>query len=315
MTTLLKNKLFMVDGIISILNRYAAIVSAFPALAAAAQKLLTLREQIQNVYIAHQKVLSGITVDKSNSKMLCQKLMVTIAKALLAYGHSVTNNNLIATAKLYVADAKHYGDEDLTAIARMMYNKAYEYATDLVDFGITEDTFNAFDAAIIDFTDKMPDPREARESKKMHTIQLDDLFSKTMNLLRNEIDPLVGVLGDDSIEFKTLYKNGRNVITFHRKRKKTSLVSGFGILYGNVTDENENPIEEATVSVQELNVSTTTDEDGSYYFESLACGNYTLKVSMPTYVDQVESKIEIKDNEETEMNFCLLPVLAVDSLV
>jgi hypothetical protein len=86
--------------------------------------------------------------------------------------------------------------------------------------------------------------------------------------------------------------------------KKT--MAGIGILIGTVTDSTDSgAIEEATVTLVEINLTVTTDEDGYYYFESVPAGIYTLKVKAATYLEETVTDVEILPNSEVTEDVAL----------
>lgn len=76
---------------------------------------------------------------------------------------------------------------------------------------------------------------------------------------------------------------------------------------GNVSDDKNNPIEDAEVYIKDLELLRTTDVNGAFEFSNLKAGSYTVLVFAFEY--EVYEK-ELTFNESTSINFQLLPLQA-----
>jgi len=65
-----------------------------------------------------------------------------------------------------------------------------------------------------------------------------------------------------------------------------------------VNAETNDLISEATVAIDETKISTTTDNTGSFTFEGLTQGSYTLKISAEGYED-TQVKVNVGDDTRT----------------
>ncbi len=81
-----------------------------------------------------------------------------------------------------------------------------------------------------------------------------------------------------------------------------------GSINGKITDEFDNPLKQATVSLRSVNVDanklTTTDELGQYHFKNVEQGSYTIIVSFVGY-ETVSKETVVKGGEAIEQNVAL----------
>ena len=83
---------------------------------------------------------------------------------------------------------------------------------------------------------------------------------------------------------------------------------GVGILLGTVTNaEDSSPIEDAVITIVELTINTTSDEEGNYYFENVAAGTYTVNVTAETYLPVSKTSVEVNGSGETNVDFEMQP--------
>ena len=85
------------------------------------------------------------------------------------------------------------------------------------------------------------------------------------------------------------------------------VVEGFGRLYGTVTDEeNDEPIEEAIVTVDHFGYVETTNADGEYNFPQCPAWTFDLVIIKEDYLPMWEREVEINPGGEVERDIALL---------
>ena len=77
-------------------------------------------------------------------------------------------------------------------------------------------------------------------------------------------------------------------------------------LFGNITDNNQEPLPGATIELKGLDMGSMSDPDGFFRFSNLADANYTLVVSYLGY-ETVEQQIELKNYSRKQLDFVLTP--------
>lgn len=90
-----------------------------------------------------------------------------------------------------------------------------------------------------------------------------------------------------------------------------------GIIKGNIIDleSNNNPLIFAKVQIKETGVETLSDENGSFQFENLENGTYTLVYSFVGYKTE-EKKTQVISGETTNIKSSLAPSsISLDELM
>jgi hypothetical protein len=80
-----------------------------------------------------------------------------------------------------------------------------------------------------------------------------------------------------------------------------------GTITGKVTDDSENPIDEAEVIIEDTALSATTDENGDYTIADVPVGIYTVTASAEGYEPASKDDIEVNENDTSIFNFVLEP--------
>ncbi|WP_083702199.1 TonB-dependent receptor [Mangrovimonas sp. DI 80] len=75
-------------------------------------------------------------------------------------------------------------------------------------------------------------------------------------------------------------------------------------IYGTISDENNQPVPYATISLKGTSKGTMANDQGSYRLEQLEAGQYTLVFSAVGYIKATQ-QIDLKANESLEINFTL----------
>jgi hypothetical protein len=86
-----------------------------------------------------------------------------------------------------------------------------------------------------------------------------------------------------------------------------SLSSNLGIIAGTITNTNGNPITNAEITIIENGRSRFSGYDGTYVFDNLEPGVYSLSVSHFSYIDTTLAGIEVNANETTICDIVLQP--------
>lgn len=86
-----------------------------------------------------------------------------------------------------------------------------------------------------------------------------------------------------------------------------------GILSGRIVDESKIPLTGATLMIEGVK-GTTSNTEGYYSFINLSPGKYTLDISYLGY-EEKQAEVEIKDGENTVLNFELIPGIKLQEVV
>ena len=80
-----------------------------------------------------------------------------------------------------------------------------------------------------------------------------------------------------------------------------------GVISGKVTDDNDNPIAEAEVIIEDTTLSATTDENGDYTIADVPVGTYTVTASAEGYEPASQDNVEVNKDDTSTVNFTLEP--------
>lgn len=119
--------------------------------------------------------------------------------------------------------------------------------------------------------------------------------------------------GNDSNQFdftkSFTSRRGNSCVTFMMR-------SGGAAVTGFVTDAGNNPVEGAEVAIPEIRASTKSGADGSFRFDFVPNGEFSIQAKMFGYKDSEAAKITVSDNDaSTTIRIEKLPVYTVSGRV
>ena len=119
--------------------------------------------------------------------------------------------------------------------------------------------------------------------------------------------------GNDSNQFdftkSFTSRRGNSCVTFMMR-------SGGATVTGFVTDAGNNPVEGAEVAIPEIHASTKSAADGSFRFDFVPNGEFSIQAKMFGYKDSEAAKITVSDNDaSTTIRIEKLPVYTVSGRV
>jgi hypothetical protein len=310
MRTEFENRTNMIDVVIALCLKYPSIIALITALEDCFTELQTIRAEIHHVNEVYIKIITGIAKNKRKSKEKCTKLMLKFAKAMKSYATKEGNLELKKEMTLSKSFLMNMRDLNFYDLAVLINSRATPLTAALVAFGIAATDFPLLVAAYTDFNSRIPEPKSARDAKKTSIIQIAALLKRASELLKDEMDPLVtDVLPDEHETFKLEWKSGRGIVDNRGPRKKkVIIVPGFGILMGIILNAIDSSfIEDAIISIVELGISATSDEEGNFYFENVAAGIYTIKVTAVTYLAVTLVNVAVNGNAETNLDITMNP--------
>ena len=117
-------------------------------------------------------ITTGITADKQALKKKLIQLMVSVSKGVKSYAHRINNMDLEMKVSFSSIDSRVYRDEKLVTTAQTVFSIATPFIDNLGSFGITDSQLSDLDAATNLYIEKMTEPKEARDARKICTAQL-----------------------------------------------------------------------------------------------------------------------------------------------
>ena len=299
------NHIDMLRLVLLILRRpeAEALIDDIPALKAAYLKFRSAMDEVEQVSIKLSSATEAVTEEKSMVREILESKTLVVSRVLTAHAHSINDSSLLKNVHYAKSSLEGLRDNELRSISKLIYQNGTANQGIFVNYGFLTSPLPDLQTAIDNFEAKEKEPREAIDVQKTLHVKANELVSKTSDLLKWEIDNMMAVLPAENAELVSTYFNARNIIDRHGKSRKDNPETGFGSLFGKVTNSFDNEaIENVKITISDTEFITNSDEDGEYIFEKLPVGKYEVVFASPTYLLKRVSDVEISIDIDTELS-------------
>ncbi|MGE4542260.1 MAG: carboxypeptidase-like regulatory domain-containing protein [Bacteroidales bacterium] len=178
----------------------------------------------------------------------------------------------------------------------------------LAALGIDAEMLSAFRNETEAFDADLDQTSMTKSQRKASRTQLTKLLSELHDMLRTHFDSFVLMQQSGSPEFVERYQNLRRRKPQYRNRDIVMHPAEiFGMVKDSVTNE---PVAGATINLLDHSYVVLTSEDGSFSFDELPAGSYTVSCHAPGYLVPEVITVEAGNNSLLEVNFELQALAA-----
>ena len=182
------------------------------ALAAKTALLITLLTQIDELVETQTRPLAGVLGARDQATNSAINLALGVAGPVRSYAVAHHDPELAALVDLAKRDFLQLRRGERPRLAQRVLDAAQPLAAELGAYGVTPALLDALHASI-DTSDAAVDvPRTTAANKKAATAKLAAVFKEVDVLLKDEIDPMLAVLGLTDPEALARYRIAREVI-------------------------------------------------------------------------------------------------------
>ena len=238
--------------------------------------------------------LTGITVDKGNSKQTLCQMAADIAGIIFAFASVTNNNTLKQEVNFKLSKLLKTRDDSLAPRCRIIHDKGIEFLDALKDYGITAAKLAALDAAINTYLAESPKPRTAVSQRKTHQANLRQLFKDADAILKNQMDKLIVNFKADHPDFVKTYESTRIIID-----PSTTTTQ----LKGKITNKSDgSALHNAEITIVEPTKTANSNSLGNYTIKPAPIGKFTIRVSKAGFNDFEVFDFDIKLGDITTLN-------------
>lgn len=242
-----------------------------------------------NAQVAGQSTnTTGVTQDKAALRNTLDNITVTVLSSAKVWANVTENNTLAAEFNYSLSDIQEIKDDTMQGFCDFRIQLVTDNLAALADYGIDNNAVTAWQDALDAFVNKVGSPRQAINTRHLHTANLKAIFKATGKLFRDRLDPLMLIFKTTDPELYAAYQQARIVIDRKGKGTGSNTVPANTIEIGAYiyNSETELPIVNALFKV--LNPPTadpataTTDEEGKL---TLRVSGYMLQQTVMVEVE------------------------------
>ena len=283
------------------LLRNSTIVSSMAALQSAYEELVAANQNIRTIITAQEEEISGYYREKDRLKLDLVMRLYNLSCAAQAYAIDKQDLILLGKVKTTLTQVRRLTDEGILPWADGIMAVTEPHLASLRDYNWSETDMSNLGTAKDVYATFLSVPRDQKAIKANFTKKLKQTINDTTSLLRNKLDKLIDTYMTTNHDFYNEYQNCRKIITTGVRHTR---------LEGQVRDALTNePIYNATVSLNEANKQALTDLNGNFIIATDR-GIFTLTVTMPGYEPITITAFEIKRGESVRKNIALKRIAA-----
>ena len=306
-----ENTLSMLKVVLSLCTKNVALLMLFTGVFDAYQLFKTKVGELESLVKQKILIITGLSTDKKNTKILLAELAYEIASAIHAFAFK--NNDYALMEKVNFTDKKiaYMRDNICIQMCNTIYDLGMANLPDLAPWGIDANTMLTLQTAISLYNDKSTMPTDAIQHRATLTIAIAEKIREITDFKKHQLDVSINRLKSQNKVFVSDYYNeGKVIDSGMRYRKDLPPVltpDEVGYIAVNVTDKDGNPVEGVTVTLTSGDkvMVDETDEDGEGYHEKVTVGKWTLTIEMYGFQKITVEDLEFVGNDEMEMDFTL----------
>lgn len=210
----------MVNDILLILTKYAASLQGNAQIEGIVTRIKALMPNVEG----HQAAIVLFSKPFTKRKQELREIILTLAK------YQVSAFKVIFSMGKAESE-RHRVPLIVKQIGRMsnssFYDKMLElsnivkiYKSDLIEAGLLPATPEQFDQALVEFKSLLDMPREANTQRMNARKEKERALEQVMLIVKNELDPLIDLLGATNPELRLSYRTARRWLTPPGGRKK-----------------------------------------------------------------------------------------------
>lgn len=197
------------------------VLDLFPKLKAAREKFGKLQKLIDQFRQVQEINASGLTVGKVRLRENLIRQVLHFSTILMAHAIMVEDSKLKILADYSENVLKRKSDRVLYDIGELLMNQVILVKTKLADYAVEDDLIDNMKNLLEIYKLAIPQKRGADNVMKVSTRNIAEVFKSMNQLLREEIDVLMGPLEFTHPDFFRTYQNARIVIDYKGGGKST----------------------------------------------------------------------------------------------
>jgi hypothetical protein len=206
-------KLNMAQRVSDTFKRNQASYTNISPMVSAVSELNAHIANIREVQKEHVEVnIPAASLEKRLAERQMIEQSVKMINALYVIGFTTNNNELITLQSISESSFYNSTNNASLALARRILDLTRQYASELVNYGITQTEITSLETAISNFHSLISKPMDTIGERKQKTTNLAQLFASLDSIFYDKLDKLMVLFKKTNPEFYGEYRTARNII-------------------------------------------------------------------------------------------------------
>lgn len=302
MKTTQENKLSMYETVIETLDIFTVQVATIPALATAKSDLVNKTLEIRNLNTIQEMSTKGKTEDKAQRKLNLADQAYAVAASVQAYATVIENNDLYQLVNFTRSTLRTSDDEIIQQRCQLIHDQANAIIVDLADYGVLPATLTTLQGLIDAWSTNSQAPRTAIATRAAATEEIPTEFSEADTILKKRMDKLMANFYVTERNFYDTYFKARKIVDAGHGPSKSTTIKGSVL-----NDTDHQPIQGASISISDTDLTAITDELGEFIIDKAPIGTQQFVINADGF-DQLIQEEEITSSTP-ELIFQLIPTV------
>jgi hypothetical protein len=199
----------MFTAVRRVLDEHAALYADFPAFIEHVTDFADLVRRIKEQGDIHGTLSAGKADARADAKERLVRRVIDVKSKLLAYARKKGLNETRAIAGVSNYTLTTMKEAELRSLASNLAVEAEKCLPELAAYKFDQTALDAFKQAIEEFEDAISDRDTSMAARRAKTAELEELFRRAYQLLKEGLDSLMNTFRHDATEFYGTYKAAR----------------------------------------------------------------------------------------------------------
>lgn len=188
------------------------IIDAVPARIAAFSKLKNNIQAINKEIAGQSSNTTGVALDKTALRNKLDSIAAITLASARTWASVMENNTLVAEFNYPISEIQRIKDDTVIGFCNHRISLINDNLASMADYGIDAATITEWQTALNDYQTVLESPREAVNTRHLHTETLKALFTDTANLFKDQLDPLMLAFKASDPLLYSAYRQARIII-------------------------------------------------------------------------------------------------------
>jgi hypothetical protein len=223
-----ENKLTMLKAVLNLLKQNRSLWETSTVMVALFNKLEAFINEIESIRLITDTDLTGITADKLAQQEALIAKIYEFSSILYAMASATENKILQGKVDFSESELQNARGGDLVSTCTSIAALIRENLTALVPYSLTEPDVVVLDEMIASFSENLPTHRVSVSERKAANDRMKDTFTKTDQLMDDQLDRLMVRYKKTSPDLYAAYTNARRIVNYGIRHEKEEKPEGAG---------------------------------------------------------------------------------------
>lgn len=286
------------------------ITQGKPEILAAIETFTSNNERISDLFTQMAQPRTVLSNPKSTLSKALRETAMRMTEVGIIIGVRLADRDKEQMYRALKGDIINGNQFNMHKTAMLVLQALQTEGTKVADLGVTAAHLTEFQEMVSNFGSLLDNTRDLFQQRLLNWNILKASLSENSQILRVQLLPFVKLQKRSYPDFYREFMLAARLPKVGPTRKEEEDETLYELI-GTVSDsETGKAVSGAIVSILTLDLHTNSDADGTFLFEDVPAGTYTLQCSAAGYKVEQHKAVKVEDAMDSEYTFALLPLPA-----